>query len=98
MCDPDHRQAIPCSDIFHDRWELKRKFRLRSHIPTSDPAGRCVHTARHSGHAGVNLKTSASKTPKLPNAAAAVLLAPILTGADLPLGYRYQLNKIKEAT
>jgi len=50
------------------------------------------------GHAGVNLKTSASKTPKLPNAAAAVLLAPILTGADLPLGYRYQLNKIKEAT
>ena len=29
MRDPDHRQAIPCSDIMRACWELKRKFQLR---------------------------------------------------------------------
>src|SRR5208283_1876696 len=41
------------------------------------------------------MKTQTSKTVKLRNAAAAVLLAPMLTGANFPLGNRYQLNKAK---
>src|ERR1039457_5228006 len=30
MCDPDHRQAIPCRDLVRRCWELKRKFRMAS--------------------------------------------------------------------
>ena len=41
------------------------------------------------------MKTWTRKTPKVSNAAAAVLLAPLLTGANFPPGNRYQLNKAK---
>ena len=41
------------------------------------------------------MKTQASKTPKLPHAAAAVLPATVPAGDGLPPGDRYQLNQAK---